>query len=557
LVDPRLQSSRVSVDEDAAHRHRGGEAVASSHHYRSSDPLLLKGPAPGRHEAEENVPAMPALTLDHVLECPRLPSLSNIAIQILELTRNHDANLDEIARVIQNDQALTAKILRTVNSSFFGLARPCPTISRAIAYLGLTTVKSLVLGFSVVDITRGAENGFDFIAYWRRGLYSAAAARRIAARGEASDPEEAFIVALIQDVGMLALHAANRDRYREITDAAGDEHAELADLEERELGFDHATVGARLCESWRLPSQFITAVETHHDPQPPSNAPLVRELRAAGEIAAAIASPDPQAMLAKVRGSIKQTFGFTRGDFDDLMRQVVEDVEELRSLFEVNAGDPPNVERLLAQAEKASIEHQIEMHRQTESLRRENTQLIGQTTTDSLTNVGNRKRFDELLARLFEHAKRRGRSLGLIIADADEFKVVNDEFGHQIGDSVLVELAHRLERAAPDPMHVCRYGGEEFGVILPEATRRDAAQVAQTLCDAVAEAPMTVYGASDETLSVPVTVSLGVAVMEPDQLAAFPRAELLVQAADRALYAAKAGGGNCARIFRMRTLDAA
>src|SRR5262245_6791812 len=120
---------------------------------------------------------MSAPTLEQVLSCPNLPSLPTVAVEVLALTAKSNADLNEISRVVQNDQALSAKILRTVNSSFYGLSKPCPTITRALTYMGLSTVKSLVLGFSLVDWTRQGEGGFDMIDYWRRSAYGAAAAR--------------------------------------------------------------------------------------------------------------------------------------------------------------------------------------------------------------------------------------------------------------------------------------------------------------------------------------------------------------------------------------------
>ncbi len=113
--------------------------------------------------------------LEKILSSPDLPSLPKVAMELLELTRDPDVELMEIARLVQYDPALSSKILRTVNSSYYGLAEPAPTIKRALTYLGMNTLKSLVLGFSLIDVTKQSQNGFDLIDYWRRGLFSAAA----------------------------------------------------------------------------------------------------------------------------------------------------------------------------------------------------------------------------------------------------------------------------------------------------------------------------------------------------------------------------------------------
>ncbi len=167
---------------------------------------------------------MSSSTLDQVLSCPRLPTLPGVALSLMELTRNPDVELGDIADLVQNDQALTGKILKTVNSSYYGLSQPCATIRRALAYLGLSTVTSLVLGFSLVELTGSCDEEFDLPDYWRRCLASAAAARRIAMTTGACDPEEAFVAALMQDIGMLAMHAALKGDYDAVLCETGGNH---------------------------------------------------------------------------------------------------------------------------------------------------------------------------------------------------------------------------------------------------------------------------------------------------------------------------------------------
>src|SRR5258707_820504 len=104
---------------------------------------------------------MGSVSLDRVLSCPTLPSLPGVAIKMLELVRQPGCTADKIAQVIQNDPALAAKVLKTVNSSYYGLPKACPNITRAVALLGMNTVKSLTLGLSLVDVAKGDVQQFD------------------------------------------------------------------------------------------------------------------------------------------------------------------------------------------------------------------------------------------------------------------------------------------------------------------------------------------------------------------------------------------------------------
>jgi HD-like signal output (HDOD) protein len=128
-------------------------------------------------------------SIERVLACPNIPTLPVVAMRILELTSKQDVSLREIAAIIENDPAIATKVLRTVNSSYYALSRRCASIQQALAFLGLQTVKGLVLGFSLARSINGGgddEVSFDFLEYWRRSLYSAAAAREIPMRSRRS-----------------------------------------------------------------------------------------------------------------------------------------------------------------------------------------------------------------------------------------------------------------------------------------------------------------------------------------------------------------------------------
>ena len=150
-------------------------------------------------------------TVESVLECPNLPGLPTVAMEVISLTREEDVNLREVASRVELDPALTARVLRTVNSAYFGLGKPVASIQRGIGYMGFNALVSLILGFSLVDMTRRRQDHFDFVGFWRRSTTAAATARRIAMRIADRVPEhheltdEAFAAGLLQDIGMLPL----------------------------------------------------------------------------------------------------------------------------------------------------------------------------------------------------------------------------------------------------------------------------------------------------------------------------------------------------------------
>ncbi len=151
--------------------------------------------------------------------------------------------------------------------------------------------------------------------------------------------------------------------------------------------------------------------------------------------------------------------------------------------------------------------------------------------TDGLTGVYNHRYFIRRAAREIERARRSGQPLALIMLDVDNFKLINDRFGHQVGDEVLCRLAGLLCRAVGEAGVVCRYGGEEFAVLLPGFDARRAGELAERLRRLVE---------GHEFPAGTVRVSMGVAACPRDAL----EVAELIRKADRALYAAKQAGKN-------------
>jgi len=155
-------------------------------------------------------------------------------------------------------------------------------------------------------------------------------------------------------------------------------------------------------------------------------------------------------------------------------------------------------------------------------------------TTDPLTGLRNRRYFQDRLREECARSDRTFQPLSLIMVDLDNFKRVNDAWGHPVGDDALVHAARLISGSVRACDVACRVGGEEFGVLCPGARDEEARRVAERVRRALEQMPLVVKGQE-----VPITGSLGVAVREPDG-----GAEDLVRQADMALYRAKAAGRN-------------
>jgi two-component system cell cycle response regulator len=185
----------------------------------------------------------------------------------------------------------------------------------------------------------------------------------------------------------------------------------------------------------------------------------------------------------------------------------------------------------------ARLRTQVRRKRYNDQLRASVTQTIEMAVTDGLTGLQNRRYLDSHLQTLFDRAVARRRPLSVMITDLDRFKSVNDTYGHDGGDDVLREFAHRLRKNVRGIDLACRFGGEEFVVVMPDTDGAIAEKVAERIRAEIAKLPFPI---GKDGKAIEVTVSVGVSSMlkGPDTVQA------LMKRADQALYEAKSGGRN-------------
>ncbi|MEZ6210110.1 MAG: HDOD domain-containing protein [Phycisphaerales bacterium] len=490
-------------------------------------------------------------TVDQVLNCPNLPTLPTVAVQLLELIRDPDVGINDIKRLVESDTGLAGRVLKTVNSSAFGLRQRCNNIQRALSYMGLNSIKSLVLGFSLVDWTKAIDGeGVDTDQYWRRVIYSAAGARIFALNCRACDPDDAFTGALFQDMGILAMLTMIGTRYSEIAGRASENHDELPVLERETLGFDHAQTGAALGEKWRLPDSVIQCIRHHHDPSKAQleHRDLVR-MSAIGRLcAAALTEPDTTRPVFELCECVTKWYAINREQVIDMLDRAANEGQELARLFDQNIGSEPDISHLLAEAGEQLLEHQMAVARQVTDLEQEKESLQKSTLTDAMTGAWNRKMFDQMIEEAHQGALKSGAPITVVFMDGDKFKSVNDTYGHLAGDKVIQTLAQRMSATVADEGTVCRYGGEEFAAVIAECDEEKAQQIAESIRAAIANEPFDlsdVDGAPDE---LPITVSIGVSVRRPKHDNS--TTEQIVHEADQAVYASKRDGRNRVTLYK-------
>jgi HD-like signal output (HDOD) protein len=202
-----------------------------------------------------------------VARAKSLYTLPAIATELLRLTSDPAVEPKTLKECIVRDPAITAKVLRVVNSSLFGLPREVSDLNQAIALLGIKPLKILVLGFSLPDNLFAGVARDQLKWYWTNTLTRAVAAREIADQFFDVSSDEAFLVGLLQDLGVLVLAKQLGPSYALMLRQAIENGVDLRQAEERAMGFDHIKLTAAMLESWHMPRHLVEAIASQHDPR--------------------------------------------------------------------------------------------------------------------------------------------------------------------------------------------------------------------------------------------------------------------------------------------------
>ena len=277
-------------------------------------------------------------------------------MRVLELTDNPQVDTHALKQCIENDPALTTRVLRVVNSSLFGLAREVSDLNQALALLGIKPLKLLVLGFSLPPGLFAGLTGDVLGRYWRRTLTKAIAAREINERLWHRPGDEAFIAGLLQDLGMLVLIQELGVPYIEFLEKVRQGKADLLAWEVRSLGFDHTLLTSQLLDRWGFPESLAQAVRWHgrdsHDSSPPCEpSPLGHVLRLAELLARLLVDGNSEA-LEELLASSGREHALSPGQLQELVARLEETVCQLADVLSLKLPKGLDYRDVLAQAQQ-------------------------------------------------------------------------------------------------------------------------------------------------------------------------------------------------------------
>jgi HD-like signal output (HDOD) protein/GGDEF domain-containing protein len=516
-----------------------------------------------------------------------LYSRPSVALEIVRLASDPQADPRAIKECLEQDPALTGKILRVVNSSFFGLRREVADLNQALGLLGIKPLKLLVLGFSLPDEMFAEMAGDQLKWYWTTTLTRAVAARLLSNELWHDSGDEAFIAAMLQDIGILALLRELGPPYVKLLSRVVAQRLDLATLERDCLGFSHDELSAALLNQWKLPQRLIDAVAA-----PKQTERLVQLVSAGSDTPRILHLADMLAQLVSQRRfdvlpELMKAGGaycdLTKGRLMVLVEKLQPQVEQLAQALSLElVADRNYVDVLVAAHDQMSalteeLASELRPHRSEDQVytdllqeaqelthamqeflqgsRRETTstdpardwkhwhaphertqgeQVASAATDDAIGVVALLRHLNEILPHC--RARRHGLSLVLVESDTTEMLGLADQ-GLPAQVRRQLEAACRTSGAAD--AQLISITASQLAVILPGFERRQAVALAnEVLVDFVDTRP----GKDDKQMVRTVNVSAGVATVSAVSKNFDPWR--LVESAERCLYAARSCNTN-------------
>ncbi len=252
-----------------------------------------------------------------------IATLPEVTVKIIQIVENPKSTARDLHEVIKNDPALSSRLLKVVNSAFYGLPGQIGSVDRAIVLLGLSAVKNIAIAASMTHLFNAgaAIEGFKGVEVWRHSIAVAVASRLITAVHGKPAVEESFLAGLIHDLGLLVERQAFPQQIAEVIARQQAENATFCDLEQEIIGADHQAFGMALGAKWRFPTTLCTTIGYHHKPM--DLAPVNQGLPVLVHIADIIAG----------RSGIGFCASTAKDEYDDEMLEIAkltsEDIESI------------------------------------------------------------------------------------------------------------------------------------------------------------------------------------------------------------------------------------
>jgi putative nucleotidyltransferase with HDIG domain len=198
---------------------------------------------------------------------PQLPTLPTVALKLNKMLGDQEASIKELSKMVEHDQAMVSRILRLVNSAFYGSRSTINNIPHAVILLGFNTVRNAIVSVSVIDALSGKQSSeeFDITDFWKHSVAVALTSKNIAERTRLIPTDESFTAGLLHDIGKVVLWQFFPEDFGQVWASVHTDHLSFHEAEKKMLPVTHAEIGGHLAKKWALPDSLVDAITYHHD----------------------------------------------------------------------------------------------------------------------------------------------------------------------------------------------------------------------------------------------------------------------------------------------------
>jgi putative nucleotidyltransferase with HDIG domain len=265
----------------------------------------------------------------------RMGTLPIVFQRLVAALHNHDMDVHEVAKIIATDPALTAKLLRLVNSPFYGLPYKIDSIPRAVVMVGARQLSMLAMGATLVTVFKGLPVSLvNMQSFWSHSISTGAASRLLARQIGHTQPESFFVAGLLHDIGRLLLYSQLPKHSLYLLTEAKRRRVSVYSQEKETLGFSHDALGLELLDFWRCPPELTARVAGHHTLPGENDPPEAYVLPVANMMAQALGyGSSGEILLFPVPDRAWEQLGLSPEDLTTLCHKLDNSIRHLRSLF--------------------------------------------------------------------------------------------------------------------------------------------------------------------------------------------------------------------------------
>ena len=265
-----------------------------------------------------------------------LPPMHEVVMKAQEIMADPNSNMEDLAAIIETDQSMVVKILKLMNSAYYGLSREVSSVRQACGLLGFQALRELIVAVGVSNVLGKKLKGYEFESgeLWLHSIATGFCSRILAEKKNRELANDAYTGGLLHDVGKIILDPYVLERKNAFDDFTKDETKMVLDAEKSILGFDHAEIASDICRKWHIPENVTLAIQYHHYPSLSAGSELAHIVHTADYLVrlSGLGYEDDDLMIELEEGAL-DFLGFTQENFSDISFRVLEYVQKLDGAY--------------------------------------------------------------------------------------------------------------------------------------------------------------------------------------------------------------------------------